>query len=69
MNREQGHQLPPDLPPAPASWTVSTNKNITWTRLLDEKPKRCEEFQNTIQCESKFIQFNMNIGSNNTFLK
>ena len=34
--------------------------------LLDEKPKRREENQ-MIQSEYKFIDFNMNIGSNNTF--
>ena len=50
-------QTATDLPPAPASWAVPMNENITWPRLLDEKPKHCEEFQSTIQCESKFIHF------------
>ena len=36
-------------------------------RLLVEKPKSRELFQNTIQTESQFIYFNMNIASNNTF--
>ena len=34
-----------DLPPAPASWAVPVNQNITWPRFLDEKPKRREDFQ------------------------
>ena len=37
------------------------------TGLLVKKPKRRAPFQNTIQSESKFIHFNMNIGSSNTF--
>ena len=57
----------PDLPPAPASWAVPANENITWPRFWDENPKRRGEFQNPIQIESKFIHFNVNIGSNNTF--
>ena len=36
----------PDLPPAPASWAVPTNQNITWSKLLGEKPKRREDFFN-----------------------
>ena len=42
---------------------------MTKTSTLVEKPKRRESFQNTIQCESKLIHLNMNIGSNNTFSK
>ena len=42
----------PDLPPAPASWEIPAMENITWPRLLDERPKRRESFQNTIQSES-----------------
>ena len=42
---------------------VPTNENIMWPRLLDEKPKRREEFQNMIQSDD----LDMNIVSNNTF--
>ena len=42
----------PDLQPAPASWAFLTKENIMWPRLLVEKPKRRESFQNTIQSES-----------------
>ena len=40
---------------------------VTWPRLLVEKPKRRESFQNSIQSELNSFHFNMNIGSNNTF--
>ena len=30
-------------------WAVPANENIARPRLLDEKPKRREQFQNTIQ--------------------
>ena len=51
----------PDLPPAPPSWAVPANENFTRPRLLVEKPKRREPFQNMIQSESKFIHFNNSI--------
>ena len=49
----------PDLAPAPALWAVAANENITWPRLLVEKSKRRELFQNMIQSESKLIHVNL----------
>ena len=42
-----------------AQEAVPVNENITRPRLIDEKSKRREEFQNSIQSESKCIQFKL----------
>ena len=48
----------PDLPPSSASWAFPAKENITWPRLLVEKPERRESFQNSIQSELNSFDFN-----------
>ena len=55
---QTGVPTAPDLAPAPASWAVPTDQNITWPMLLVEKPKRHEGFQNTIQSELEVSSYN-----------